>query len=38
MNEALFDHKQINLPFTIAIIKPDLTLEPEKLEQIILKI
>jgi hypothetical protein len=38
MEEALFDHKQVNLPFTIAIIKPDTVLEPEKLEQIINKI
>lgn len=38
MEEALFDPKQVNLPFTIAIIKPDTVLEPEKLEQIISKI
>lgn len=38
MEEALFDSKQVNLPFTIAIIKPDTVLEQEKLEQIILKI
>lgn len=38
MEEALFDPKQVNLPFTIAIIKPDTVLEPEKLEQIITKI
>ena len=34
----MFDSKQVNLPFTIAIIKPDTVLEQEKLEQIILKI
>lgn len=38
MEEALFDPKQVNLPFTIAIIKPDTVLEGEKLEQIISKI
>jgi hypothetical protein len=26
-DEALFDPKQENLPYTIAIIKPNLTLE-----------
>jgi hypothetical protein len=38
MEEALFDPKQVNLPFTIAIIKPDTVLEGEKLEQIVSKI
>lgn len=35
MEEALFDPKQVNLPFTVAIIKPDTVLEPEKLEEVI---
>jgi hypothetical protein len=38
MEEALFDPKQVNLPFTIAIIKPDTVIEPERLEQVIARI
>jgi nucleoside diphosphate kinase len=34
-DEPLFDAKQINIPFTIGIIKPDVVLESEKLSQVI---
>lgn len=33
--EALFDPKQINLPYTIAIIKPNLVLEVETFNSVI---
>lgn len=35
MEEALFDPKQINLPFTVAIIKPDTVLDQTKLDEVI---
>ena len=38
MEEALFDPKQVNLPFTLALIKPDTVLEEEKLKLILAKI
>lgn len=38
MEEALFDPKQVNLPFTIGIIKPDTVLETDKLQQIFQRI
>jgi nucleoside diphosphate kinase len=35
MDEVLFDPKQVNLPFTLALIKPDTVLDPDKLQEII---
>lgn len=35
MEEALFDPKQLNLPFTLALIKPDTVLDQQKLEEVI---
>jgi hypothetical protein len=33
--QPLFDPKQENLPYTIAIIKPDTVLQTEKLNEIL---
>lgn len=37
MNEdtSLYNHKRINLPYTIAILKPELVINPEKVQEII---